>query len=222
MARRSCLHLDGEGATPPALHCRDKLRFHPKAIRMARDGAQYVCQSCGAVHAKWAGQCSACLAWNTLVEEVTSRAPGSLAPTRATKSRGLAFEGLEALSPPPPRIATGIAEFDRVCGGGVVPGSALLLAGDPRCRQVNPAAPGLRPGDAQRRRLRLHLRRGGGGADPRAGASHGPRRHPGPARRRDRVARHHGWAQARPVRSGGHRLDPDPVERRPRGGDPAR
>ena len=98
---------------------------------MARDGAQYVCQSCGAVHSKWAGQCTACAAWNTLVEEVTSRAPGSLAPTRATKSRGLAFEGLETLSPPPPRIATGVAEFDRVCGGGVVPGSALLLAGDP-------------------------------------------------------------------------------------------
>ena len=98
---------------------------------MARDGAMYVCQSCGAVHSKWAGQCTACAAWNTLVEEVTSRAPGSLAPTRATKARGLAFEGLETLSPPPRRIATGVAEFDRVCGGGVVPGSALLLAGDP-------------------------------------------------------------------------------------------
>jgi len=98
---------------------------------MARDSAQYVCQSCGAVHAKWAGQCVACLAWNTLVEESGSRAPGSLAPTRATKSRGLAFEGLEALSAPPPRISTGVAEFDMVCGGGVVPGSAILLAGDP-------------------------------------------------------------------------------------------
>jgi len=98
---------------------------------MARDSAQYVCQSCGAVHAKWAGQCVACLAWNTLVEESGSRAPGSLAPTRATKSRGLAFEGLEALSAPPPRISTGVAEFDLVCGGGVVPGSAILLAGDP-------------------------------------------------------------------------------------------
>jgi len=98
---------------------------------MARDSAQYVCQSCGAVHAKWAGQCVACLAWNTLVEESGSRAPGSLAPTRATKSRGLAFEGLEALLAPPPRISTGVAEFDMVCGGGVVPGSAILLAGDP-------------------------------------------------------------------------------------------
>jgi DNA repair protein RadA/Sms len=99
---------------------------------MARDGAVYACQSCGAVHNKWAGQCSACNSWNCLVEELTSaRPPGALAPTRATKTRGLAFEGLESDTPTPPRIATGVAEFDRVCGGGVVPGSAILLGGDP-------------------------------------------------------------------------------------------
>ena len=98
---------------------------------MARDGATYACQSCGAVHSKWAGQCTACGAWNSLAEEVSSRPPGALSPTRAAKMRGLAFEGLESLTPPPPRIATGVAEFDRVCGGRVVPGSAILLAGDP-------------------------------------------------------------------------------------------
>ena len=98
---------------------------------MARDGATYACQSCGAAHGKWAGQCPACGAWNTLVEESLARPPGALAPARGAKTRGLAFEGLESLSPPPPRIATGVAEFDRVCGGGVVPGSAILLAGDP-------------------------------------------------------------------------------------------
>jgi DNA repair protein RadA/Sms len=98
---------------------------------MARDGALYACQSCGAVHSKWSGQCSACGAWNSLVEESTARPPGALAPSRATKTRGLAFEGLEATAPSPRRISTGIAEFDRVCGGGVVPGSAILLAGDP-------------------------------------------------------------------------------------------
>ena len=98
---------------------------------MARDGATHVCQSCGTAHAKWAGQCSGCQAWNTLVEEVTSRPPGALAPTRATKQRGLAFESLQSENPTPPRIATGVDEFDRVCGGGVVPGSAILLAGDP-------------------------------------------------------------------------------------------
>jgi len=98
---------------------------------MARDGAVYVCQSCGAAQSKWAGQCPACNAWNSLVEEVTSRPPGALAPTRASKTRGLAFEGLESENPEPPRIVTGVDEFDRVCGGGVVPGSAILLGGDP-------------------------------------------------------------------------------------------
>jgi DNA repair protein RadA/Sms len=98
---------------------------------MARDGAVYVCQSCGASHTKWAGQCSACGAWNSLVEEVTSRPPGALAPTRASKTRGLAFETLETESATPLRIVTGVDEFDRVCGGGVVPGSAILLGGDP-------------------------------------------------------------------------------------------
>jgi DNA repair protein RadA/Sms len=99
---------------------------------MARDGAVYACQSCGAVHAKWAGQCTACGAWNTLVEESTARPPGALAPARGARAKGgLAFEGLESLSTTQPRIVTGVAEFDRVCGGGVVPGSAILLAGDP-------------------------------------------------------------------------------------------
>ncbi len=98
---------------------------------MARDGAVYVCQSCGAAHAKWAGQCSACSAWNSLVEESQARPPGALSPARGAKARGLTFEGLEALTPAPPRIATGVEEFDRVCGGGVTRGSAVLLAGDP-------------------------------------------------------------------------------------------
>ena len=100
---------------------------------MARDGAIYVCQACGAVHPKWNGQCAACGAWNTLVEEAqASRPPGALAPAKSARARtGLAFETLDVETAPPPRIVTGVAEFDRVCGGGVVPGSALLLAGDP-------------------------------------------------------------------------------------------
>ena len=98
---------------------------------MARDGAIYVCQSCGATHSKWAGQCSSCGAWNTLVEEAQSRPPGGLAPSRASRARGLTFETLQSETPTPPRIITGVDEFDRVCGGGVVPGSAILLGGDP-------------------------------------------------------------------------------------------
>src|SRR4051812_46724608 len=85
---------------------------------MARDGAAYVCQSCGAVQTKWAGQCPACGAWNTLVEEVTSRPPGAMAPAKSGRGRGLAFQGLQDPTPAPPRIETGVEEFDRVCGGG--------------------------------------------------------------------------------------------------------
>jgi len=98
---------------------------------MARDGAVYACQSCGAVHSKWSGQCVGCNAWNTLVEEVQSRAPGSLSASKPSRARGLNFEGLESETPAPLRIATGLDEFDRVLGGGVVPGSAILLGGDP-------------------------------------------------------------------------------------------
>jgi DNA repair protein RadA/Sms len=98
---------------------------------MARDGAVYACQSCGAVQTRWSGQCPACGAWNTLVEELTSRPPGALKPTKATKSRYLAFEGLDEATQAAPRIATGVEEWDRVCGGGVVPGSAILVGGDP-------------------------------------------------------------------------------------------
>ena len=98
---------------------------------MARDGAVYACQSCGAVTTKWSGQCSACQSWNSLVEETGVRAPGALSVTKASRTRGLQFTGLESDTPAPPRIITGVDEFDRVCGGGVVPGSAILIGGDP-------------------------------------------------------------------------------------------
>ncbi|WP_298126636.1 DNA repair protein RadA [Brevundimonas sp.] len=98
---------------------------------MARDGAIYVCQSCGAVHGKWSGQCGACGQWNTIVEESRSAPPGALKPASSSRTRGIQFESLQSETPEPPRIQTGVAEFDRVCGGGVVPGSAILLGGDP-------------------------------------------------------------------------------------------
>jgi DNA repair protein RadA/Sms len=98
---------------------------------MARDGAIYACQSCGGVQTKWSGQCPACSAWNSLVEELTSRAPGAMTLTKPTRKVHLAFEGLDEATAAPPRIATGVDEWDRVCGGGVVPGSAILVGGDP-------------------------------------------------------------------------------------------
>src|SRR3989344_5327732 len=98
---------------------------------MAREGAIYVCQSCGAVHGKGAGQCGACGQWNCIVEESRSAPPGALKPAATSRARGVQFETLQSDTPEPPRIITGVGEFDRVCGGGVVPGSAILLGGDP-------------------------------------------------------------------------------------------
>lgn len=98
---------------------------------MARDTLLYVCQSCGAVHNKWAGQCSGCGEWNCLSEESKSAPPGAMKSTSTARGRGLQFETLQSDTPEPPRIVTGVTEFDRVCGGGVVPGSAILLGGDP-------------------------------------------------------------------------------------------
>ncbi|HEY1072133.1 DNA repair protein RadA [Brevundimonas sp.] len=98
---------------------------------MARDTLLYICQSCGAVHSKWSGQCSACGEWNSLAEESKSAPPGAMKRASTARGRGLTFETLQSDTPEPPRIVTGVTEFDRVCGGGVVPGSAILLGGDP-------------------------------------------------------------------------------------------
>jgi DNA repair protein RadA/Sms len=90
----------------------------------------FVCQACGAVSSKWAGKCEACGGWNTITEEGAPPPIGGGA-TRRAKGRRFAFEDLKSEDAPPPRRTTGIAEFDRVCGGGLVPGSALLVGGDP-------------------------------------------------------------------------------------------
>jgi DNA repair protein RadA/Sms len=92
---------------------------------MAR-APSFVCQNCGAAFARWAGKCEACGEWNTLVEE---SAEGPRRPSR--KGRPFAIESLKGTSQDAPRLASGIAEFDRVTGGGLVRGSALLLGGDP-------------------------------------------------------------------------------------------
>ena len=93
---------------------------------MARTSSRYVCQQCGAAANRWMGRCEACGSWNSLVEESASGA----AP-RAAAGRPIELAVLAAGSDGAARIATGIDEFDRVCGGGLVPGSALLIGGDP-------------------------------------------------------------------------------------------
>ena len=96
---------------------------------MAKVKTIYICQSCGGVSPKWQGQCPSCQAWNSLEEG---------RPETATNSR---FQGLAQAVPRQklssisaedlPRLSTGLEEFDRVLGGGLVPGGVVLLGGDP-------------------------------------------------------------------------------------------
>src|SRR3990172_3569753 len=99
---------------------------------MAKTSRAFVCQSCGAVSPRWAGQCTSCGAWNSIVEEAASP-PGapSLVAIKGGKRRAVKFETLQAESEDAPRVRTGLGEFDRVTGGGLVPGSAILVGGDP-------------------------------------------------------------------------------------------
>jgi len=83
------------------------------------------------VTSKWAGRCETCGEWNTIVEEAAPSATPGITPSRAAKSAKIKFVDLAGSTEPPPRAATDIAELDRVLGGGLVAGSAVLLAGDP-------------------------------------------------------------------------------------------
>jgi len=101
---------------------------------MARPPARFVCQQCAAVYPKWTGRCDGCGAWNSLIEELPREELPSGLGKRKTNGRGarpFGFVGLTGPSMLPPRRQTGIAELDRVCGGGLVPGSAILVGGDP-------------------------------------------------------------------------------------------
>ena len=99
---------------------------------MARRALKYVCQSCGAVTARWAGKCDSCGAWNTIVQESDNAGVGA-GPKKVSSSRGrvVPLVPLSGEDAETPRIQTGIAELDRVTGGGFVKGSALLIGGDP-------------------------------------------------------------------------------------------
>lgn len=101
---------------------------------MPRQESRYICQACGAEHLRWEGQCRTCGEWNTLVETVVHeaasrrRAPGPA----AGGGRRRAPQSLNSLREAEPvRIPTGIDEMDRVLGGGLVPGSVVLLGGEP-------------------------------------------------------------------------------------------
>ena len=98
---------------------------------MAKSTTTYVCQSCGTASPKWAGRCDSCGSWNSYVEEQAA------APISGAKGQGMPkgkpsrLVGLRGEEVQPPRILTGITELDRVAGGGFVPGSGVLIGGDP-------------------------------------------------------------------------------------------
>lgn len=101
----------------------------------------FVCNECGADYPRWQGQCSACNAWNTITEvrlaavassSRNDRFVGYAGDTGVSRVQKLSDISLEEL----PRFSTGFLEFDRVLGGGVVPGSAILIGGNPGAGKV--------------------------------------------------------------------------------------
>src|SRR5574339_96996 len=91
----------------------------------------FVCQECGAQAPKWAGRCAECGAWNTLVEERVSDAPAVTHRYAAPGGANQAHRYADVEIAQHTRIKSGIGEFDRVLGGGIVPGSLVLLGGEP-------------------------------------------------------------------------------------------
>ena len=89
----------------------------------------YVCQNCGSSQTKWTGQCGSCGNWNSIIEEAVKEATPKGMSNK--KGRIIEFLSLKGTERTYSRILTNIDEFDRVCGGGLVPGSAVLVGGDP-------------------------------------------------------------------------------------------
>src|SRR5246127_645101 len=99
---------------------------------MARRGPTFVCQNCGAAYGRWQGKCDSCGEWSTIFEEQAAADARLAGPGRpARKGRPFALEPLAGETHDAPRLPCGIAELDRVTGGGFVRGSVLLVGGDP-------------------------------------------------------------------------------------------
>lgn len=101
---------------------------------MAKIKTSFFCQHCGAQYAQWQGQCNSCKNWNTIVEEIVDKPTkkdwsSAELTTKKTVSRVLSISDIEVGSEP--RLSTLNKEFDRVLGGGIVPGSLTLLGGEP-------------------------------------------------------------------------------------------
>jgi DNA repair protein RadA/Sms len=99
---------------------------------MANPKSRYVCQACGSVSSRWQGQCPDCAEWNTLVQEA-AEVSSIFAAKHNLQGGGrvIPLVGLETPAALPDRLPSGLAEFDRAIGGGIVAGSAMLVGGDP-------------------------------------------------------------------------------------------
>ena len=93
--------------------------------------ASFTCSNCGAVHSKWTGRCDDCGAWNTITEDTPLSAGPGAKSLGAARGKAISLGDLAADDVPPKRTNSGIAELDRVFGGGLVPASAILVGGDP-------------------------------------------------------------------------------------------
>ncbi len=98
---------------------------------MAKISASYACNQCGNVTSKWAGKCEACGEWNCISEQANTGAGSTPKGLSRGKGRRLELVALDGKMIETPRVPVGISELDRVLGGGIVPGSAVLIGGDP-------------------------------------------------------------------------------------------
>jgi DNA repair protein RadA/Sms len=98
---------------------------------MARAKSSFVCQACGAAYSRWQGRCESCGEWNSVVEELTDSGVGAGPKAAVAAGRPAELVPLSGETESAARVMTGIAELDRVTGGGFVMGSAILVGGDP-------------------------------------------------------------------------------------------
>jgi DNA repair protein RadA/Sms len=98
---------------------------------MARARSSFVCQACGAAYSRWQGRCESCGEWNSVVEELTDSGVGAGPKAAVAAGRPAELVPLSGETESAARVLTGIAELDRVTGGGFVMGSAILVGGDP-------------------------------------------------------------------------------------------
>jgi DNA repair protein RadA/Sms len=98
---------------------------------MSKSSSQFVCQSCGTIHPRWNGRCDSCGSWNSIIEEAREAPAAGAKGKTLPRGRVAKLVPLQGTEESPPRINSMISELDRVAGGGFVPGSAVLIGGDP-------------------------------------------------------------------------------------------